>query len=366
VQHDTRTAKFDSEPKRRRGLALLFALAFPALALSATRRAEAQREPGLSIETGSPDALCPELESTRAAVRRRLGELIVPGGSSGYRARYTIGHAPVGSPRDFVRLELFGPEGNLQLERDLPLESESCSTMAEVIALVLDRYFRALLAREPAAGEVRAEPPSGQPELPPVAPEEVPLTAEATPAAAPATVSVSEPRATPTPSEHGLRLVAFELAWRSPAAPALGARALFEAWPRVYVGGALHVGLLSESEALPAGGEVSSRDATLRAHLGWGPQLGSVRTYVGPALCFGLERATSDLEESNVGVRALWAAGLEAGALWLTDEGWSFGATAALDVSIAKLGGRFYVQDQEVLEPPSVRAWLGMAVGHDF
>src|SRR5690242_17602895 len=114
-------------------------------------RAAAQGE-GLRIETGSPDALCPELESTRAAVRRRLGELVVPDGP-GFVARYTIGHAPAGTPRDFVRLELRGSDGLVLLERDLPLEGESCSTMAEVIALVLDRYFRALLAREPASGE---------------------------------------------------------------------------------------------------------------------------------------------------------------------------------------------------------------------
>src|SRR5687768_2672273 len=84
---------------------------------------------GLSVETGSPDALCPELTHTRQAIVSRLGMLKVAG-ENGWRARYTIGHAPEGGDRDFVRLELFDPGGELKLRRDLPMQSESCSTMA--------------------------------------------------------------------------------------------------------------------------------------------------------------------------------------------------------------------------------------------
>src|SRR5690606_25269599 len=111
--------------------------------------------PGLSVETGSPDALCPDLNRTREAVGRRLGALEVPSGR-GWRARYTIGHAPEGSPRDFVRLELFAPDGRVRLTRNLPLGSDSCSAMADVIALVLDRYFRSL-ADHAAPARTRAE-----------------------------------------------------------------------------------------------------------------------------------------------------------------------------------------------------------------
>jgi hypothetical protein len=360
------TVNFEVGPKRRAGLAGLFALLISAAILSAPERAEARGEPGLSIETGAPDALCPELESTRAAVRRRLGELIVPGGSSAYRARYTIGHAPVGSPRDFVRLELFGPEGELQLERDLPLEGESCSTMAEVIALVLDRYFRALLAREP-TGDARAEQaaPGG---AVPVAPGAAPVPTEPPRGGAPPSTAVlPTPLESEPPSPSDLRLLALELAWGSPSAAALGARALFETWPDAYVGAALHVGLRSDTEELGAGGEVSSREATLRAYAGWGPELGSVRTYVGPGLCLDVARGKrTDLASSTAHYRAIWAAGLDAGAVWVTDEGWSFGTAAALDISFAKLGGRFYAEGREVLEPKTVRAWLGMSVGYAF
>lgn len=334
-------------------------------------------EGGLTIETGSPDALCPELTSTRAAVSRRLGELIVPGGSSGFRARYTIAHAPVGSPRDFVRLELYGPEGTLQLSRDLPLEGESCSTMAEVIALVLDRYFRALLAHDrPGPDDDRAAVAAAPP-----ATSTVPLAAKA-----PLASAAREPSAAPVPSDgvpsdagpsqeestatapsgsDRLALAALELAFRSPDMPALGVRGMLEPWPRVYLGTALHVGLRSETEGLSGEGEVSSRDASWRIHAGWGPQLGPVRTYVGPGFSLGVARGSGDgLPQRNSGYRATWAVGIDAGAQWVIAEGWSFGAAAALDV--AMLSGRFYIDGQEVLTPERVRGWLGMTVGHAF
>jgi hypothetical protein len=323
---------------------------------------------GLTIETGSPDALCPELASTRAAVSRRLGVLTLPEGSSGYRARYTIGHAPVGSPRDFVRLELFGPEGALQLSRDLPL-AESCSTMAEVIALVLDRYFRALLDDEPEEPEegstedarlqenapavaTGALPPPSAPSSPspaPVGPADVP----------PVTISGTRP--------IRLALVAFELAFRNAMEPALGVRTMIEPWSSIYVGTALQVGLLSEGENLAAGGRASSRDATWRGYAAWGAQFGPVRTYAGPGIRLGVSRGTGlDLTRSKVGYRAMTGAGLDAGAIWVTDEGWSFAVSAALDVWFPELSGRFYIDQQEVLELEMVRGWMGMAVGYDF
>jgi hypothetical protein len=323
----------------------------------------AHADSALTIETGSPDALCPELETTRGAVRRRLGELVVPGGSSGFRARYTIGHAPAGTPRDFVRLELFGPEGTLQLERDLPLEGESCSTMAEVIALVLDRYFRALLAGDSAAE--REPAPAAEPP-PPIS---SPVPALTAPAASPPDTGI-----TPTDAaavERGrperLALVSLELGVRSASGPQLGVRALFELWPELYAGGAVHIGLSTRSEALDGGGEVSSRSAIGRIFAAWGKRLGPFRTYVGPALSLGLARGTgSGLDDAGVGYRATWAAGLDAGAVWVGSGGWSLGVSAALDAAFAELGGRFYVDDQEVLEPEPLQAWFGVAAGRDF
>lgn len=359
---------------RQRALGALVALVTTCLAAHALAD-----DGGLIIETGSPDALCPELASTRAAVSRRLGELIVPGGSSGFRARYTIAHAPVGSPRDFVRLELYGPEGTLQLSRDLPLEGESCGTMAEVIALVLDRYFRALLAHDPSGLEddavaTTASPPVASTEPAPAAAAPLPADArEASPAPLPSAALPSDagpsheaasPATAPSRSER-LGLAAFELAFRSPNMPALGVRGMLEPWPRVYLGTALHVGLRTETEGLTGDGEVSSRDVSWRIHAGWGPQLGPVHTYVGPGVCLDIARGSSEgLAQRASGYRATWAAGLDAGAQWVTAEGWSFGAAAALDVSV--LSGRFQIDGEEVLVPNRVRTWLGMSVGHAF
>jgi len=73
------------------------------VALLWASEASARESGGFTLETGSPDALCPELEMTREIVARRLGSLIVEG-RKGWLGRYTIGHAPAGNPRDFVRL----------------------------------------------------------------------------------------------------------------------------------------------------------------------------------------------------------------------------------------------------------------------
>jgi hypothetical protein len=358
-----RVTRWGGTMRARQGLVALAALFTTSLGLA--------DDAGLSIETGSPDALCPELASTRAAVSRRLGALRLPDGSSGYRARYTIGHAPVGSPRDFVRLELFGPEGTLQLARDLPLEGESCSTMAEVIALVLDRYFSALFAGEPEEDEGQKElgpEPVAAPSraATPSAPIGSPLAPSAPVPAATSSAESSPTLATATGPTR-LSLVAFELAFRNPVQPAVGARVMTEPWSTLYLGAALHIGLMSDSEDVAGGGEVSSRDATLRAYIAWGPRLGPVRTYIGPGFRFGISRGSGhDLPTRDVGYRASGAAGLDAGAIWVTNEGWSFGASAALDISFAELSGRFTIDGEEVLALDPLRGWVGMAVGHDF
>ena len=325
----------------------------------------------LTIETGSPDALCPELSSTRAAVSRRLGELIVPGGSSGFRARYTIAHAPVGSPRDFVRLELYGPEGKLQLSRDLPLEGESCGTMAEVIALVLDRHFRALLAHDESEEEeeVAALPPAAAtaPSFPPQPEAVAPSPArEPSPAAMPSPdVASSAGPSSSTAGSDQLTVGAFELGMWSPDRPALGVRGVLELWPDWYVGTALHIEVRSRAETLRGGGEASSRDASWRLNFGWGPSLGPVRTYIGPGVCLGIASGSGDgLPQQDSGLRALWATGLDAGALWVTEDGWSVGVAAALDISV--LSGRFYIDGREVLAPEPVRGWLGISMGHSL
>lgn len=358
--------------ERARGLgcaALLFVLVSrPALA----------DEPGLTIETGSPDALCPDLATTRAAVQRRLGQLVMPDGSA-FTARYTIGHAPAGSPRDFVRLELFGPDQSVQLSRDLPLDGESCSTMADVIALVLDRHFRALLGREPSADEVEpsaspataagADPaPAGAPPAP--ASGGTPLDAGTAPIDGAPLLRAppeTELRATSSARESASGLTAFslELAFREPARPALGGRAVVNLWPHGVAGAALHVGLVPDREKLPAGGEVTSNELVTRAFVAWASRLGAFDAYAGPGLRLSVARgAGRGLGQDAAGIRLLPCFGADAGLVWRSDEHWALSASAALDVMVPRLGGWFAVEDVDVLVPAPVRVWLGVGIGY--
>jgi hypothetical protein len=331
------------------------------LAWLATSRVAVADAPGLTVETGSPDALCPDLTTTRAAVERRLGQLVVADGST-FAARYTIGHAPSGTPRDFVRLELFGPDGKLQLARDLPLDGESCSTMADVIALVLDRHFRALLGREPAP----------EPAVSP-APEPAVSAAGAVPAPAPA-IDAAQPVAVDrgaadsgvgaAAAPSGGDSFALELALREARYPTLGARALLQLWPEGLVGAALHVDLAQQREAVAAG-EVSLRELVARVFAAWATRLGPLDAYVGPGLRLSVARGTGQgLATSDSGTRLRPSFGVDAGVAWHPAERWALSAFTALDIMVPRMGGWFSVDGTDVLEPPPVRVWLGIGVGY--
>ena len=121
---------------------------------------------GLVIESGSPDALCPDLATTRQVIYNRLGTLALESEQRGWVARYTVGHAPA-TQGDFIRLLLIDPAGTERLVRDLPSAGASCATLSQAIALVVERYFREL-----APGE---EPPAPTPAPPPEAPQTPPL-----------------------------------------------------------------------------------------------------------------------------------------------------------------------------------------------
>lgn len=314
--------------------------------------------PGLLVETGSPDALCPDLATTRAAVERRLGQLVVADGST-FTARYTIGHAPSGTPRDFVRLELFGPDGNVQLARDLPLDGESCSTMADVIALVLDRHFRALLGREPAL-----EPSEPEPASPPAVAPSPAMAPDAGFLPGAADRGSSEPAADADAVPPARVALSLELALREARLPAVGGRALFAAWPGGLVGGALHVDLAQDGESL-GDAEVRSREGVARAFAAWATRLGPLDAYLGPGVRLSLARGTGrGLATSDDGLRLRPSFGIDAGVVWRPEERWVLSAFTALDVMVPRMGGWFSVDGNEVLEPPPVRIWLGLGVGY--
>jgi hypothetical protein len=272
-----------------------------------------------------------------------LGALQVEG-RRGFRARYTIGHAPAGSPRDFVRLELFNAEGALDLSRDLPMRGESCTTMAEVIALVLDRHFRSLSPEEHGTPHVDAgpapEPTSQRP-------------------------SVAPPAAKPAGRSSGL--LGAEYALTPTRSPAVGLRGWGQLGRNLQLGGVLLLDLRGESERLPMAGEARASRAELRGWLAWSVERYPWFGYAGPSLGLSLERGeTRDLPQRSTLVRALWAGGLETGGFFSLAPRFGLYWAGSLTFRPAPLSGRFYVDEREVLRPATVQFQLGFGAGYSF
>lgn len=379
----------------RRWRALLRALCGVLLALSAgllALSAEAAASPGLTLETGSPDALCPALPAAREAVERRLGTLVGASGA-GWRARYTIAHAPQGAQMDFVRLELFAPDGALQLSRDLPLEAGACSTVAEAIALVLDRYFRKLpldesAAREaPALGEVpvvtAAQGTAGQGALAAPLLPAGPLPATSSPGSLP----VSSAPAAALPPEHAMQAPPPDVApglpemapedeplrrfWRvgavfatsTAAGPAVGLQALRESWPHLYTGAELALDWSAGSERRLEGTEVSARSLSGALALGWGTRWRALRGYVGPSVRLSWERArATGLAASQERDRARATAGLVLGLVAGLTRHWSVSLTSGLETTLG--AGEFRIDGQEVLRPALLEGRLALGLGY--
>lgn len=295
---------------------------------------------GFTLETGSPDALCPELEVTRELVARRLGSLVVEG-RKGWRARYTIGHAPSGTPRDFVRLELFSPEGAVELLRDLPIEGDSCRTMAEVIALVLDRYFRGLGADAPRPAE-------------PVPP-------------APLPAPPAQPTAAPRTEEHRTllaRRLSAEYAATYPwAQPWLGLRASTVLSSRFELALGLRLGLTPQQEATPRGASVEARALAARASLAWRLAMPPGILRLGPSVSLTGEHATTiGLANQRDRTRARWSAGVEAG--FLAPLGSALFIEGAISAEVLVSSGRFFIEEREVLSPRWLTLGGSLGIGY--
>jgi hypothetical protein len=330
-------------------------LAFFAAGLLLSAVARAEESSGFTLETGSPDALCPALEVAREAVSRRLGALVVEGR---WRARYTIAHAPSGTPGDFVRLELFNPDGRAELVRDLPIEGESCRTMAEVIALVLDRYFRGLITHES-----RAESPT---------PANVERASPVEPALAPApeTASVLAPAATPETPRGVLapplleRRLALEYAVSHPlAAPWLGLRGSGALGPHLELMLGIRVALAPFQESAPRGASVEARPVVARAGLAWRLALPPGLVHVGPVVQVSVEQATTrGLVSQNDHFRARWSAGLESG--FVAPVSPSLFIQTAVSAELLVSSGRFFIEEREVLIPPALTVGWSLGFGY--
>jgi hypothetical protein len=333
----------------------------------------AASDAGLTLETGSPDALCPALPAAREAVERRLGTLVVESGA-GWRARYTIAHAPEGAQMDFVRLELFAPDGALQLSRDLPLEAGACSTVAEAIALVLDRYFRKLpvgeAAVEPspaAAGleptpNVSVAPALAVPAMP--APAPMPAPIPLAPVAPLALAEVQPPAAAPGVGEaQTFWRVGAAFATGTAAGPEVSLQLLRESWPHVYTGLELSLDWSSGSQRWLDGAEVSARSLGGALSVGWGTRWGALRGYVGPSVRLSWERASaSGMAQNLERDRARTAAGLLLGMVAALGRHWSLSVTTGAEATLG--AGEFRVDRREVLQPALLDGRLALGLGY--
>jgi hypothetical protein len=292
--------------------------------------ATASLSPGFSIETGSPDALCPELGATQTAVQARLGVVGVEG-RAGWMARYTMWHAP-DEYRDFVRLDLTDPSGARRLHRDLPLAGESCSTMANVIALVLERFFREL--------------------------DGVRETAASTGGASTETEPVSPAHANPL-AVLGLAGAAFP----SPVQPGLMASLAVE---RRHLRVSMNAGWAASTTTETIGSSGSARLTTsvpIRWAMAWRSRLGRLHLHLGPEVFAAYERARSSIAIPGENSRLAVGAGVQAGAALFL--GRHLRLTSDFAVDHVWGGGRFVVDDKEVLRLP----WRGLAaigVAYEF
>jgi hypothetical protein len=298
----------------------------------------------LTVETGSPDALCPDLASTEEAISARLGTLESEGAAR-WRLRYTIGHAPNATSGDFVRVELFDPENRLKLVRDLPLAGESCSTMARVIALVVDRFFRTMVAEQSGAAPSTSPSPA--------------------PASGERDTGAEEQRDAARSDALPWSFLAVQAGMTvPPVLPTLGLAFVTQIASRVSFGSSAAWQVLPRTEALEGGAEAELRSAVLRLSIAANFPFVGGRLALGPTLGYAAEWAsTSGLPESSVKYRSVIAAGATGSVLVVLGSSWALDLSSVLEVPFRPFGGAFVIDGEEVLEPPVVRGWLAIGVG---
>lgn len=294
---------------------------------------------GLRVETGTPDALCPEIGEVRRAVRDRLRVE----GEGEWLVSYDLVHRPLAESGDVVRLELRDPEGRLRLRRDLPRSGESCVALAQALVLVLESYFR-----HPADPVEDERPASAMPAI----------------AAAPAPVP-------PAPLGRG---PAVELlgAWAAgtSSSPALaldvwyGARA-----PWAFgVEGVWMTSAQRQTIDFGSGqGTGTLRSALLRGWVARRLRLAPpLEVLVGPELVVGLDRmVTVDIPGATSNARAAPGAGGRAHLRLRLAPRVTLSLVAAADVTPRSWAGYFEIGNVagELFPSPEVRLFIGAGLG---
>ncbi|HEY3665149.1 MAG TPA: hypothetical protein VGL19_04075 [Polyangiaceae bacterium] len=323
---------------------VLCALLWPAISSGAPFRE------GLAVETDSPDALCPDLVTTREAIHNRLGTLTLESGNrQGWTVRYTVGHAP-GTDGDFVRLQLLDPAGQSRISRDLPVGGDSCATLAQAMALVIERYFREL--------ETPALSPSDSDQR---------LASERSSslAASPAS-TVSAPARPPVPTSTPQLMLGLGLGFAS-AQPGAIAGLQGGAWLGRQVH--LELGLLADlgahHEQLQSA-PLELRSFPVQLELGFGQREQSWELFAGPEARWTLQLPqASGLVGFDSTPGAAFSMGLAAGSAFWPSAGLGITLRASLDYTLA--GTKFKVETpgaspQQVLKMPALQALLTLGV----
>lgn len=270
------------------------------------------------LDTDTPDALCPELAMTRDTVRKRLGTLEVEGGGT-WQGRYSTVHDPTGSHGDYVRLVIIDPAGAEKAVRQLPIRGESCATVAQAIALVIDGFFRDL-------GQAAANDASLLNESTP-APGATPPHTESESASRPTNLPTVSTESTPAittaslprNSGHVLGIIAGS-GYESVPGSAVGSFGLFGAMTsRLRTDLRFSVPWRDEQHELK-GGAAHLRLFPLRLALTYDVAVwDELRLFMGPEVLVSFEKATtSNVESGKSGWRAAFGPGARGGAAyWL-------------------------------------------------
>ena len=307
--------------------------------------AAATAEPGPAIRVVAPASqVCPDA----GAIQRALGPLASPAGGPASPA-WTLSTEPGAAT---LRLALREPGGRLALAREIATGDLDCGAVTDLVALVLERFFRDVAWTSDATS---------------------PAAARSLPPAPPATAAVVSPAPVPVPAGAAVarppRLVlSLGPAWWSRASAPVSV--VVEARARVAGPASVALGLLLPGlhATQPVGGDggQATLDTWPAAWLRIAAEAGRARLFYGASVdgFFTYERAaTTGIAMTRDNDRVLVAAGLGLGGGWTLAPRWRI----SLDASVhrAVLGSSFVVDGRgTVLDPSAFQGLVTLRVGY--